>query len=149
MCQVSEWPKGQRARDMRFEEFAHLIDENYGLVEIKIQGMGEPTLARDDFYRMIRYAREQHIWVRTVTNGSLLHLNDNSRKLLESGINEVQISIDGADKQTLESIRVGSKFERVTENVRELNVMAKEKNLQVTKMWTVVQNQNLSQLRQI
>jgi pyrroloquinoline quinone biosynthesis protein E len=134
---------------MRFEEFAHLIDENYGLVEIKIQGMGEPTLARDDFYRMIRYAREQHIWVRTVTNGSLLHLNDNSRKLLESGINEVQISIDGADKQTLESIRVGSKFERVTENVRELNVMAKEKNLQVTKMWTVVQNQNLSQLRQI
>ncbi len=149
MCQVSEWPKGQRARDLTFHEFQEIIDENYGLVEIKIQGMGEPTLARDDFYRMIRYARERHIWVRTVTNGSLLHLNDNARKLLDSGINEVQISIDGADKETFEAIRVGGKFQRVIENVTNLNSLSLELGLNVTKMWTVVQDQNINQLRSL
>jgi len=149
MCQVSEWPKGQRARDLTFHEFKEIIDENYGLVEIKIQGMGEPTLARDDFYRMIRYARDRFIWVRTVTNGSLLHLNDNARKLLDSGINEVQISIDGADKETFEAIRVGGKFQRVVENVTQLNSLAENLNLNVTKMWTVVQDQNINQLRNL
>ena len=43
MCQVSEWPKGRRASDMSLEHFKEIIDEQYGLVEIKIQGLGEPT----------------------------------------------------------------------------------------------------------
>jgi MoaA/NifB/PqqE/SkfB family radical SAM enzyme len=149
MCQVSEWAKGQRARDLTFHEFQEIIDENVGLVEIKIQGMGEPTLAKDDFYRMIKYARDRHIWVRTVTNGSLLHLNDNSRKLLESGINEIQISIDGADKDTFEKIRVGGKFDRVVDNVTKLNELAAAMGQNVTKMWTVVQDQNVDQLRDL
>ncbi len=149
MCQVSEWPKGQRARDLNFHEFTHIIDENIGLVEVKLQGMGEPTLARDDLFKMIKYARERHIWVRTVTNGSLLHLNENSKKMLESGVNEVQISIDGADKGTFESIRVGSKFDRVVHNVTELNSLAKIMNREVTKMWTVVQDKNISQLKDL
>ncbi len=149
MCQVSEWPKGQRARDLDFHEFTHIIDKNTGLVEIKLQGMGEPTLARDDLYKMIRYARDRHIWVRTVTNGSLLHLNENSKKILESGVNEIQISIDGADKQTFESIRVGSKFDRVVENVTNLNLLAKTMGRDVTKMWTVVQDKNIQQLESL
>lgn len=149
MCQVSEWPKGQRSRDLTFHEFKEIIDLNYGLVEIKIQGMGEPTLARDDLYRMISYARQRFIWVRTVTNGSLLHLNENSKKLLESGVNEIQISIDGADKETFEKIRVQSKFENVVRNVTELNNLSEKYNLSVTKMWTVVQDQNVHQLRDL
>jgi pyrroloquinoline quinone biosynthesis protein E len=149
MCQVSEWPKGQRARDLEFHEFTHIIDENPGLLEIKLQGMGEPTLAKDGLFKMIRYARERHIWVRTVTNGSLLHLNDNSRKFLESDVNEIQISIDGADKETFESIRVQSKFERVIQNVTELNSLAKLIGKQVTKMWTVVQDKNVEQLKEL
>lgn len=149
MCQVSEWAKGQRARDLEFHEFTHIIDENTGLVEIKLQGMGEPTLAKDDLFKMIRYARERHIWVRTVTNGSLLHLNDNSRKFLESDVNEIQISIDGADKKTFESIRVQSKFERVVQNVTDLNNLSKLMGKEVTKMWTVVQDKNIDQLKEL
>jgi len=149
MCQVSEWPKGQRARDLTFHEFQKIIDDNIGLVEIKIQGMGEPTLGKDEFYRMIKYARDRYIWVRTITNGSLLHLNDNSQKLLQSGVNEIQISIDGADKNTFEKIRVGGKYERVIDNVRNLNELAQKSNKNITKMWTVVQDQNINQLKDL
>jgi hypothetical protein len=76
MCAVSEWDNGQRADDMRVADFQRLIDAQYGLVELKIQGLGEPTMQNGDLLQMIRYARARHIWVRTVTNGSRLHLKD-------------------------------------------------------------------------
>ena len=146
MCQVSQWPNQRRAGDMSFEHFKHLIDQQYGLVEIKLQGMGEPTLGGEDYFRMIRYAREQHIWVRTVTNASRLHLRDTYKKLVDAGPNEVQISIDGATKETFEKIRVGSKFEGVAANCKLINDYCREIGVNVTKMWTVVQRDNVGEL---
>ena len=45
----------------------------------------------DVFFEMIQYARARQIWVRTTTNASLLHAKDNYRKLVDSGVNEIQI----------------------------------------------------------
>ncbi|MTJ82580.1 MAG: radical SAM protein [Telmatospirillum sp.] len=146
MCQVSEWPKGKRAEDMSLADFKALIDEQYGLVEIKLQGMGEPTLGAPAVFDMIRYARERHIWVRTVTNASLLHLKDNYRHMVDCDPNEIQISIDGATKEVFESIRKGSVFEMVVENTARLNAYCREQNVTRTKMWTVVQHNNAHQL---
>ncbi len=149
MCQVSEWEKGKRAADMSFESFKALIDEQYGLVEIKLQGMGEPMMQGDDFFKMIQYARERNIWVRTVTNASLLHLKENYKKIIDSGVNEIQVSIDGADAETFQSIRRGSVFKKVVENCRLLNEYCEEKGVIRTKMWTVVQHANRHQLREL
>jgi pyrroloquinoline quinone biosynthesis protein E len=149
MCVVSDWPKGKRAADMPFEDFKQLIDEQYGLVEIKLQGIGEPTMQGDVFFEMIRYARSQHIWVRTATNASLLHLRDNYKKLVDSDINEIQISIDGADAATFEAIRRGSRFDTVIENCRLINSYCREKGVVRTKMWTVVQEGNQHQLEDL
>jgi pyrroloquinoline quinone biosynthesis protein E len=149
MCTVSEWHKGTRAADMPLAEFKRLIDEQYGLVEIKIQGLGEPTLQRDDYFAMIRYARSKNIWVRTTTNASLLHLHNNYKKLVDSGVNEIQISIDGADKETFESIRRQSVFERVVSNCKLINGYCDSKGIERTKMWTVVQKGNRHQLSQL
>lgn len=149
MCTVSDFKKGKRARDMSLEEFKRLIDDQYGLVEIKLHGLGEPLLQGDEYFEMIRYARERHIWVRTVTNGSVLHVNDNIRKLVDSGINEIQISVDGADEETFSSIRRGGHFDRVAENARALNAHCRSRELTLTKMWTVVQRGNAHQLERL
>lgn len=146
MCQVSEWPKGKRSADMRLEDFKKILDQQIGLLEIKVQGLGEPTMQGDDYFAMIRYARSKKLWVRTTTNASLLHLKDNYRKLVDSGVNEIQISIDGADKEVFESIRKGSVFERVKENCKLINDYCAKKGIQRTKMWTVVQKANRHQL---
>lgn len=146
MCSVSQWPKGRRAEDMSVDAFKALIDEQTGLVEIKLQGMGEPLMQRDPYFEMIRYARARRIWVRTTTNGSLLHLNDNIAKLVAADPNEVQISIDGATAAVYESIRRGSVFERVIANVAALNAAFEAAGLTRTKMWTVVQQANRGQL---
>lgn len=149
MCVVSDWPKMKRAEDMSVESFKRLIDEQEGLVEIKLQGLGEPLMQGDDFFGMIRYARARHIWVRVTTNASLLHLKENYKKLIDSDPNEVQISIDGADKATFEEIRRGSDFERVTENCKKINAYCISKGIARTKMWTVVQKENAHQLNDL
>jgi pyrroloquinoline quinone biosynthesis protein E len=149
MCTVSEWPKGKRAADMPLEAFKRLIDEQVGLVEIKVQGLGEPTMQGDDYFEMIRYARARNIWVRTTTNASLLHLKDNYRKLVDSGVNEIQISIDGATKGVFESIRRQSDFKRVVSNCKLVNSYCTELGIERTKMWTVVQTANRRELAQL
>ena len=146
MCIVSEWEKGKRAEDMSYHDFKSLIDEQYGLVEIKLQGIGEPLLGKDDLFKMIKYARSKHIWVRMATNASLLHLNNNYKKLIDSGVNEVQISFDGPNKEIFEKIRPGSKFDKVVDNCKLINDYCDKKNVLRTKMWVVVQRDNLPHL---
>jgi len=145
MCQVSDWDKGQRARDMKFEEYKSLIDSNPQLIEIKLQGMGEPLLHKD-FIRMIEYASSKDIWVRTVINGSLLHIRKHIERLINSGVGEVQASFDGANKEVFESIRRKSNFEKVVDNFTNLNKYANKKDRPYTRMWVVLQQQNRNQL---
>lgn len=146
MCQVSDWPKYTRARDMELAEFIRLLDEQTGLVEIKLQGMGEPLLAAEPFFAMVREARRRHLWVRSTTNGSLLHIKDNYRHLIDSDICEVQVSIDGASAETYEAIRRGGKFDRLKENCKLLNGYAREVGKHRTRMWAVVQKTNFDEL---
>ena len=149
MCPVSEWPKGRRAADLALADFERLIDEQYGLVEIKLQGMGEPTLQREVFFAMIRHARARHIWVRTTTNASLLHLADNHAKLVDSGVNEIQVSVDGADPETYQAIRRRGRFARVAANCRLLNDTCAARGVVLTKMWVVAQRANRHQLPEL
>ncbi len=146
MCQVSEWPKMQRAADMTIDNYRALLDEQVGLVEIKLQGMGEALLAAEPYFEMIRLARERHIWVRSTTNASLLHLNNNHKKLIDTDICEIQISIDGATKESFEAIRNGGKFDMVTRNAKMLNDYAIQVGKLRTRMWTVVQQRNVGEL---
>ena len=146
ICPVSQWDRGRRAEDMRFEDFRTIIDGLGTLVEIKLQGIGEPVLGGDVYFDMIRYARSQHIWVRTTTNASLLHLNDAAARLIDSGINEVQVSVDGASAATFEAIRVGSRFPVVCRNSALLNEHCNRRGLLRTRMWTVLQQRNVDEL---
>lgn len=148
MCAVSTWKKRQRAADMSLAAFKALIDEQYGLVEIKLNGIGEPLMQGDDWFAMIRYARERRIWVRVTTNASLLHLRGNYRKLIDSGVNEIDISVDGADRETFEKIRIGSDFDRVVRNCGLLNEYAASRGRPSAKMWTLVQRANCDFLPQ-
>ena len=146
MCQVSDWPKMTRAADMSYDDFVRLIESQTGLIEIKLQGMGEPLLSADDFFRMVRFARDRDLWVRATTNGSLLHLKENYKKLIDTDICELQVSIDGATAATYETIRRGGKFKRVAINCDKLNAYARDVGRNRTRMWVVVQKGNFHEL---
>jgi len=145
MCAVSGWKDGKRADDMTFSKFKDLLGQQKGVFEIKIQGMGEPLLNKDIF-KMIEFARKKHIWVRLTTNASILHINENYKKLVDADPNEIQISIDGTTKNTFEKIRIGSNFEQIKKNCKLINDYCDSKKVLKTRMWTVLQKDNLSEI---
>lgn len=146
MCAVSTWDKGQRARDMTLAEFQRLIDEQYGLVEIKLNGLGEALMMGDAYFEMVRYARARRIWVRMTTNATLLHLHDKIRKLADSDVNEIDVSIDGTNERSYQNIRVGAVFNRVVRNALALNAYFANRGKTRTKMWMLVQRSNERQM---
>jgi MoaA/NifB/PqqE/SkfB family radical SAM enzyme len=145
MCQVSDWPGLQRAGDMSLEDFKELIDSQYGLIEIKLQGLGEPFMGRS-YIEMIQYARAKLIWVRSTTNASLLHIHDNYKRVIDADICELQVSIDGTTAETYEKIRRGGRFDKVRENCVLLNKYCSEAGRKRSRMWVVLQRDNFEEL---
>jgi pyrroloquinoline quinone biosynthesis protein E len=101
------------------------------------------------WFEMIKYARERHIWVRSITNGSLLHLKENYKRIIDSDVCELQVSIDGATKHIFEKIRRGAKFKQIAENCIMLNKYASQNREKRTRMWCLIQKDNFHELDKI
>ena len=95
---------------------------------------------------MVEYLKSYSIWTRTSINGSLLLVNNNIEKLVKSSLGEIQISLDGATKETYEKIRVRANFEKVTKGIIELNSACESNNRKLTRMWVVLQKNNVHEL---
>ncbi len=148
MCLLSG-PTPPPRTQMKYEDFKQSLDEQYGLIEVKLQGLGEPLLNKD-FLKMVHEAVNRDIWVRTTTNGSLLDRDENYKRLIDEKIGEIQISIDGATKNTFEKIRHGSDFNLVVENVKRLNEYAWTKNeAWRTSCWMLVQRDNFNEVEKL
>jgi len=145
MCIVSSFENLKRAEDLSLEDFKEIVDENIGVFEMKIQGLGEPFM-HSDFTKMVEYASSKNIWTRSTTNASLLHKNDNYKKIIDANIGELQISIDGCQKESYEKIRVNSKFDVMVKNVKQLNEYQNSLNLNKTRMWFLLQDINYNDL---
>ncbi len=94
-----------------------LARDRLGIKTISIVSIGEPFLDKKLASR-IRAAKKLGLKVIVSTNGSLLKpqiAND----IINSGLDELHISIDGHTKQTYESIRIGLNFDQVLSNVRQ------------------------------
>jgi radical SAM protein with 4Fe4S-binding SPASM domain len=101
--------------------FVRLIDEcaSSGCREIHLHNFGEPLMDKR-LEQRINYAKNRGIKkVKIFSNGSLLD-RARAKRLLDAGLDEIKISIDGASKEEFERIRVPLKFETVIENTVEL-----------------------------
>lgn len=146
MCQISLLESLRRSTDMNFGDFKQILDEQYGVFELKIQGMGEPFLGKD-FIKMVEYANSKDIWVRTSTNATLLDKQENYKRIIDAGIDEVQISVDGTTKDTYERIRINARFEILVKNCKLINSYCGSLGIDKTRMWVLLQKDNFKELR--
>lgn len=101
---------------MNFELFKRIIDDAEGNVEaVTIASRGEPLLCKN-LQQMLDYCGNKFLDLKLNTNASLLTA-EKSRMLLGSGINTLVFSIDSADPQTYEKIRVNGSFDKVKANL--------------------------------
>ena len=89
----------------------HLSD----IKSIDFTGGGEPLL-QPKLAEWIAEANAAGCETGFLSNGLLL-IEERLQRILDAGVNWICISMDGADAGMYESIRIGSNFERVCENV--------------------------------
>ncbi|MET1123976.1 MAG: radical SAM protein [Archaeoglobaceae archaeon] len=105
------------ADELTTEEALDTIDKlnRLGVTIIAFSG-GEP-LVRRDFFEIARYAAEKGFYVAVATNGTLI-TEEMARKMKESGISYVQISLDGM-RETHDGFRgIPGAFDRTVEGIR-------------------------------
>jgi len=136
---------GNHSNMLTFLDFKRILDEQHGLIEVKIQGLGEPFLC-NDFIRMVNYASHKDIWVRTTTNATLLDRHENYKRIIDAGVGELQISIDGCSKHIYESIRINADFSKVTRNCMMVNRYCDAVGTDKTRMWVLLQKDNFCEL---
>ena len=98
-----------------FQRIARIFDRTE---HVHLQGWGEPLL-HPRLFEMIVLAKSAGCRVGLTSNGMRLDLETGTR-LLGLGLDLIAISIAGATRHTHESLRVGSDFSLIVENVRQL-----------------------------
>ena len=83
-----------------------------------LYGLGEPFLNKN-FFTFLEAARAQGTYTMTSTHGMSL-TDEMSRRLIDSGLDELAVSIDGATRRTFNRLREGADFDTVIGNVRRL-----------------------------
>ncbi|WP_440915367.1 radical SAM/SPASM domain-containing protein [Candidatus Pelagibacter sp.] len=134
MCPISvESPKGKGKNTwFDFDFFKKLIDYSVkkGTRAIKLNYINEP-LIRNDIVKFIEYAKASGILdIYLSTNGILLK-KDLAKKLIQSGLTRIQISIDAFTQDTYSKVRPGGELKKIIENVNDFLELKKTLNVQI------------------
>ncbi|MEM3545175.1 MAG: radical SAM/SPASM domain-containing protein [Nitrososphaerota archaeon] len=117
-----EWNAG----DLSLEDYLRLVEYFEGFKVIWLQGWGEPLLSKHIF-EMVKIASKNDGLIGLTTNATLL-TESVSEKLIENGVKTIAVSIAGSRKETHESIRVGTNFNKIIENVQCLERLRRSRN---------------------
>lgn len=118
-------------------KFAHTINPT---------GVGEPLMGRE-FFPMLEKFKTHGAYVGFYTNGTLLNAQKADR-LIDLGVDCVNVSVDGATAETFERIRKPAKFETVVGNVRRFIERRRERGADKprVKLAIVLMEENLHEL---
>lgn len=101
-------------------DFKSTIDQTYKhLVYLQLYFQGEPFM-HPKLNTFIKYATQKNIFTSTSTNGHFL-TTKTCNEIVESGLHQIIVSIDGASQETYERYRVGGSLDKVIEGIKNLN----------------------------
>jgi len=118
MCPGRSYTDATEA-DVSEEVFRPSLDAAPMAVQIVTSWFGEPLL-NENIYSMIARLKERvgpECEVGLPTNGTLLN-ERNAARLLDTGVDFLVFSLDGASRETFEGIRLGVNFDTVIRSIR-------------------------------
>lgn len=112
------WGMSEEPADLTPETAVSLLDQFPSLRRVVLHGIGEPTL-NPRLAGIIEVVKARGAYALFNTNGLLLrgHLLED---LVQSGLDEVRISVDAATPETYRLVRGADMFSRVIANARSL-----------------------------
>jgi MoaA/NifB/PqqE/SkfB family radical SAM enzyme len=107
---------------------------------VSLFGLGEPFL-HPQFFEIIAFCKSLGVYVTTSSHGMSLK-PDVCERILESGLDEVNVSMDGATRKTFNELRVGADFDTVVERVTALSDLKRARGVEKPRL-----NVNMTILR--
>lgn len=120
-CNFNCWycvGRHMKQEDIEVGNFAKVLDHFPSVRTIALVGEGEPLMHKG-FFEMADMARARGIKVMIITNGSTLS-SSIVKKLCESEIAYLSVSIDSADPETFASSRLDGRLPQVWEGIERL-----------------------------
>lgn len=123
--------------------------QQMGVKGINYTGGGEPT-SHKEFAEIIRYTAELGLEIGLICNGSLFHMPRIPMEEILKHFTWIRISLDAYDDETHKRTHgTKAKFQRTTDNIRELTRIKQEQNLDVTLGAGYLTNQHEDMDRQV
>src|SRR6266436_6678334 len=102
--------------DMSWELFTRIVDQFPRIARVVLHGVGEPMMVKA-LPRMVRYLKDRGTYVLFNTNGTLL-TRRKGQELIDSGLDELRVSLDAAEPIAFKLVRGKDMFARIIRNVR-------------------------------
>ncbi len=118
--------------DMSWKLFTRIVDQVPGVRRAVLHGVGEPMLV-PELPRMIRYLKERGVCVLFNTNGTLLR-EKRFRELIDTGLDELRVSLDAADAKNYALVRGRPFLDRIVRDVRRMREFQDEAGVENPKI---------------
>ncbi len=131
---------------MSYEKFCYIVDQFPVLERVVLHGLGEPLLNKD-LPRMIAYLKNRGTYVLFNSNGILLN-EKRGQALIDAGLDELRLSMDGASRETYALVRGVNAFDKIWRNVKAFIAMQREQdaNKPALSLWFTAMRENLHEL---
>jgi len=132
--------------DLSMERFHKVIDQFPWLRRVVLHGIGEPLL-NPHVPAMVRELKARGAYVLFNSNGLLLRGRWPAR-LVESGLDELRVSVDAGTPETYEAVRGADGFARIFANLRSLAAARSERNAVTPRvsLWMTGLQENVAEL---
>jgi radical SAM protein with 4Fe4S-binding SPASM domain len=136
----------EQPKILTWDDFVRIVEQFPDMERAVLHGIGEPLLNKN-LPRMIAYLKARGVYVLFNTNATLL-TDDWSHRLIESGLDEIRVSIDGADPRTYALIRGAPLFHKVVGNLKRfVEIQTKmQAALPRPSLWMTGMKENIAEL---
>lgn len=126
------------------EKFTRILDEVPSTTKISLVGIGE-SLMNKQLFEIIRHAKSRGIQIGTTSNGTFM-TDRLLSEILESGLDWLNFSIDGATKATYEKMRPGATFEEMLANIQRVVTAMDGRSRPDLAIWFLSTKENVHEL---
>ncbi|MBD3252185.1 radical SAM protein [Candidatus Pacearchaeota archaeon] len=150
LCPTGEGLLKRKPENLSLTDFKKIMD-NLGdsIIHLRLWNWGEPFLNKD-FYKMVEYAKSKNIFVNTSTNSYFLN-EEMIDSLIDSELDQLIISLDGASEETYNKYRKKGDFNKVIKSLEKIKELKNKKKTRYpeVKIQFIVMRHNEHEIKKV
>jgi len=120
LCPSGSGDLTRKRSKMSLDQYKIILDKLPASVRmVLLWNQGEPFLVKD-FLQMVEYAKQKGLYVVTSTNGHFFRELEQAKRVVQTGIDELIVSLDGTDQESYQKYRAGGKLTWVIQGIKNL-----------------------------